>query len=199
MLSVFFLCFPHFFLSFSFKMSLNVHAPAWSPATAANETIANLVKLANCPSVWARNGWGAYKKAPFKPCTTLSNEEALVAVRQHPGILEMLPEHQRTYPVVLAAMQSAPKEAIQNYNCNGENFPLLHAPLEHRDETVCLAAASWCNRALWFWPPSMRNKDMYLKAIKANPKCIDTMPGPFCNDPEILAFAPKRPTFNFDI
>ena len=178
-------------------MSLNAYAPAWTPAVSRNETIADLVELANQPCVWARNDWGLHRKAPFKPCTSLSDEEALLAVQQHPGILEMLPERQRTYEVVLAAMKSAPKEAIANYNCNGENFPLLHAPMEHRDEAVCLAAAAWCNRALWFWPMALRTKEMYLKAIQVNPKCIDTMPEPFCEDPDILAFAPKNSVFHF--
>lgn len=181
-------------------MSLNAHAPAWNPAVAGNKTIADLVSLANNPSTWARNQWGSYSSgSKIKLCTSLSDEEALLAAQQHPGILEMLPEAQRTYKVVLAAMCSAPKEAIQNYNCNGENFPLLHVPLKHRDEAVCLAGAAWCNRALWFWPPTMRTKEMYLKAMRLNPTCIDTMPDPFCDDPEILSLVLSHTVFDFNV
>lgn len=189
------LVFAVFGFSFLSNMSLNVLAAVWNPAIAENKTITDLVNLANSPHVWAKTyGRPGIK---IKPCTSLSDEEALLAVQQHPGILEMLPERQRTYEVVLAAMRTAPKEAIKNYNRNGENFPLLHAPLEHRDEAVCLAGAVWCNRALWFWPPAMRNKEMYLKAMRLNPTCIDTIPEPFCDDPEILALAPPHPVFYF--
>lgn len=187
------------FLSFPFNMSLNAYAPAWMPTVAKNSTIAELVALVNSTSVCGEHyGWWGSMARPAFPTCNLSDEDALLAVQQHPGILEMLPESQRTYEVVLAAMRSAPKEAIERYNSNGENFPLLHVPLVHRDETVCLAAAAWCNRALWFWPMPLRTKEMYLKAMRLNPSCIDTMPEPFCNDPEIQALAPPKPIFHFD-
>ncbi len=116
----------------------------------------------------------------------MQQEHWLEAVQKHPGILEMVPRHYRTYELCLAAMRTS----ADIYHINGENFPLRHVPDEHISEEMCLAAATSCNRALWFWPSRHRNLSMYIRATHLNPSIVNTtMPEPFCTNPEILGIA----------
>jgi hypothetical protein len=136
--------------------------------------------------------WAIYPNIGFtyttKPdISALDYNDFLELVSQEPGALEFVPELMRTYKLCLTAMKCASKAAIKNYHMNGEGFPLIHVPIEYRDEQMCLAAASWCNRALWFFPEKMRTLDMYIKCAKLNPSTINsTMPEPFCNHPSII-------------
>ena len=108
-------------------------------------------------------------------------------VGMEPGALEFVPELWRTYELCLRAMACASENAIKIYHMNGEGFPLIHVPLEHRDELMCLTAAAWCNRALWFFPPNMRTLNIYIKCARLNPSTVTTtMPEPFCQHPDVL-------------
>ncbi len=114
----------------------------------------------------------------------------LEAVQKHPGILQFCPMRYRTYELCLAAMNSNIHEVATMYNSNGENFPLKHVPHEHLTEEMCLAATTWCNRALWWWPHYHRNTSMYIRAVSANPSVlITTLPSEYINCPEIIAAA----------
>ena len=171
------------------NMSLNPFAPEWQPGMLYNAKIAAIVRRANDPAVWAPTmafaGWGL----PKQPIFDLTYEEALAAAKLHPGVIQMLPDEHRTYELCYTGLSSASHQVIENYNCNGENFPLLHVPLEHRDEAMCLAGAAWSNRALWYWPKEMRTKAMYIKAAKLNPSTLKTMETPLCRDPEVVQAA----------
>ena len=129
----------------------------------------------------------------YKPQTwALDYNDFLDLVSQEPGALEFVPEKMRTYELCLIAMKCASKAAIENYHINGEGFPLIHVPMQHRTVEMCLAAASWCNRALWFFPRELRTLDMYIECAKLNPSTIHTtMPVPFCNNPEVIKAAQK--------
>ena len=169
-----------------YTMSLNPFAPEWKPGMLYNDKIVVVVARANDPAVWApKNAWAGYG-VPEQPIADLTYEESLAAVKLHPGALQMVPMEHRDYPLCIAALSSASCDVIRQYNSNGENFPLNHVPLEHRDEAMCLAAAAWCNRALWWWPPAMRNKAMYIKAAKLNPSTLKTMECPHCDDPDVI-------------
>jgi hypothetical protein len=167
-------------------MSLNPFAPEWRSGMLYNDKIAALVAKANDPAVWGDN-------VPTLPIVEdLTYEEALAAVQLHPGTIQMVPVKHRDYALCFTALKTASKEVIEQYNCNGENFPLYHVPLEHRDEALCLAAAAWCNRALWFWPRAMRTKAMYVKAARLNPSTLKTMESPLCDDPEVIDAAAAK-------
>ncbi len=161
--------------------TLNPFAPEWIPNTPSNSKIAELVQLASSPDVWARHR--LFMPTVIHPSTAdMTKEEILAAVRGHPGVLQFLSEEQKTYDVCWAAFATAPKQAVKDYDCNGENFPLYYVPLEHRTEALCLAAATWCNRALWYWPPNRRNHRMYAKVAKLNPSTLTTtMPEPYAS------------------
>lgn len=160
------------------QTTLNPFAPAWTPGTPSTPKIAELVALAYQPEVWATH---RIHQTMAQPDTSdMTKEEILAAVQGHPGVLQFLSEEQKTYEVCWAALATAPKQAVKDYNCNGENFPLFYVPMEHRTEELCLAAAAWSNRALWYWPPALRTRRMYTKVAKLNPSTVDTtMPEPF--------------------
>jgi hypothetical protein len=166
-------------------MSLNPFAPEWRSGMLYTDKIAALVAKANDPDVW-----GAVPTLPI--VEDLTYEEALAAVQLHPGTIQMVSVKHRDYALCFTALKTASKEVIEQYNINGENFPLYHVPLEHRDEALCLAAAAWCNRALWFWPRAMRTKAMYVKAARLNPSTLKTMESPLCDDPEVIDAAAAK-------
>jgi hypothetical protein len=140
--------------------------------------------------IWARFGWhflgGTY--AHHKPDTgDLTYNDFLELVAIEPGALEFVPELWRDYTMCITAMRNASENAVKIYHCNGEGFPLIHVPLIHRDEEMCLTAAAWCNRALWFFPQNMRRLDIYIKCAYLNPSTVNTtMPEPFCKHPDVL-------------
>ncbi len=126
--------------------------------------------------------------------TYMQYDDWLAAVQRHPGILEFVPLSHRTYSLCLAAMRSNVDAAVALYHTNGDNFPLRHVPFEHLTEEMCLTATSWCNRALWFWPGSLRTLSMYVRAAIANRSVVDTtMPQPFNRHPDVLAAIGRGP------
>ncbi len=129
----------------------------------------------------------------------MREEHWLEAVQKHPGILQFTPIRYRTYDICLAAMHANTEDALRVYHTNGKNFPLRYVPDTHATEEMCLAAAAWCNRALWFWPSRHRNHSMYLRATQLNPSIVEsTMPHPFCLDMHIRAAAglgPVEPSY----
>ena len=149
-----------------------------------------VIKQAREIPMWARFGWhflgGAYSYP--KPDTgDLAYKDFLELVAIEPGALEFVPEPWRDYTMCITAMCNASENAVKIYHCNGEGFPLIHVPLIHRDEKMCLTAAAWCNRALWFFPQNMRRLDIYIKCASLNPSTVTTtMPEPFCKHPEVL-------------
>jgi hypothetical protein len=162
------------------KSTLNPFAPEWIPNTPSNSKIQELVTLAASPEIWAKHRIYQMDTNYTHLTADLTKEEILAAVRRHPGVLQFLSEEQKTSDVCWAALATAPKQAVKDYDCNGENFPLFYVPLEHRTEALCLVAATWCNRALWYWPPALRTRRMYEKVAKLNPSTITTtMPEPF--------------------
>ncbi len=166
---------------------LNPFAPAWTPGMLYNDRIAAVVKHASNRSLMAPTNCIAGYGLPEQPIFDLTYEEALAAATLHPGVIQLIYQRHRTYELCLAALSTAPRKVIEIYNLNGENFPLFHVPLEHRNETMCLAAAAWCNRALWYWPRALRTKEMYVKAAKLNPSTVSTMA--WCGEEEIQAAA----------
>ena len=163
------------------------------------EFIQTLIRRANELSTEYQFGDYHYYRIRRVESRLMKEEHWLQAVQQHPGILEMVPTRYRTYELCLTAMQANTDDAIMVYHRNGENFPLMHVPDEHKSEEMCLAAAAWCNRALWWWPSRHRNHSMYIRAATLNPSVVNTtMPEPFCIDIQIRAAAglgPVEPSY----
>lgn len=139
--------------------------------------------------IWARIGYhDLYNYDRYKPCIdALTYNDFMELVGTEPGALEFVPKSWRTYEMCYHAMACASDNAFEIYHMNGEGFPLIHVPLIHRDEQMCLTAAARCNRALWFFPPKMRNLDIYIKCARLNPSTVTTtMPEPFCRHPDVL-------------
>ncbi len=140
--------------------------------------------------IWAQYGFHflGVNCDNYKPCVDdLTYSDFMELVGMEPGVLEFVPESWRTYELCIRAMACASENAVKIYHMNGEAFPLIHVPLKHRDEQMCLTAAAWCNRALWFFPPNMRTLDIYIKCARINPSTVTTtMPEPYCQHPDVL-------------
>ncbi len=149
-----------------------------------------VIKMARKIPVWAQYGLhfvGGMYTLRMPVIDDLTYKDFLELVAIEPGALEFVPELWRDYTMCITAMRNASENAVKIYHINGEGFPLIHVPLAYRDEEMCLTAAAWCNRALWFFPQNMRRLDIYIKCARLNPSTVNTtMPEPFCKHLEVL-------------